>query len=129
MSGLWCKLTLANLNSGARVITLPSNVLAEILKYLLVLANVGEAFPSSSLVSTIRLHLLPHLAAVLTEVFRAPILQVACVKAQHPGAPTPVHDPAYPAPVPSSSAVPLAPQPPSTRAVALAVTRRAQRVA
>jgi hypothetical protein len=49
--------------------------------------------------------------------------------AQHTRAPTPVHDPASPAITPSLSAVPLAPPPPSTPAVALAAARRAQPVA
>jgi hypothetical protein len=49
--------------------------------------------------------------------------------AQHTRAPTSVHDPASPAITPSLSAVPRAPPPPSTPAVALAAARRAQPVA
>jgi transposase len=76
-----------------------------------------------------RFHLLHHLADVLTDVCRSHTPQLARIKAQHTRAPTPVHDPASPAPVPSLSTVPLAPQQPSTRAMALAAARRAQRVA
>jgi transposase len=76
-----------------------------------------------------RFHLLQNLADALTQVFTAHTPQLARVNAQHISAPTPVHDPAYPATIPSISAVPLAPQQPSTRAVALAASRRAQRVA
>jgi transposase len=76
-----------------------------------------------------RFHLLQHLADVLTDVFRTHTPPLARVHAQHTRAPTPVHDPAYLATVPRLSAVPLAPPQPSTRAVALAAARRAQRVA
>ena len=76
-----------------------------------------------------RFHLLQNLADVLTDVFRAYAPQLARVNAQHTRAPTPVHDPAYPATVPSISAVPLAPQQPSTRAMALTASRQARRVA
>jgi transposase len=76
-----------------------------------------------------RFHLLQNLAAVLTDVFRAHTPQLALVHAQHTSAPTPVHDPACPTPTLRVPAVPLAPQPPSTRAVGLAAARRAQRVA
>jgi transposase len=54
---------------------------------------------------------------------------LARVTAQCTAVPTPVHDPADPAPGPSISAVPLAPPQPSTRAVAPAAARRARRVA
>jgi transposase len=74
-------------------------------------------------------HLLHNLADVLTDVFRAHAPQLACVNAQHTRVPAPVHDPADPATGPSLSAVPLAPPQPSTRALALAAARRAQRVA
>jgi transposase len=76
-----------------------------------------------------RFHLLQNLADVLTDVFRAHTPQLARVNAQHTRAPTPVHDPASPAPVPSISTVPLAPPQPSPRAATLAAARRAQRVA
>jgi transposase len=76
-----------------------------------------------------RFHLLQNLADVLTDVFRAHAPQLARVTAQHSRAPTPVPDPAYPVTVPTLSTVPLAPPQPSTRAVALAAARRAQRVA
>jgi transposase len=76
-----------------------------------------------------RFHLLQNLADVLTDVFRAHAPQLALVNAQHTRAPTPVHDPASPAPVPSISTVPLAPPQPSMRAATLAAARRAQRVA
>jgi transposase len=66
---------------------------------------------------------------VLTDVFRAHAPQLALLKAQPPSAPTPVHDSADSATVPHLCAVPLAPPPPSTRAVALAAAQRAQRVA
>jgi transposase len=76
-----------------------------------------------------RFHLLQNLADALTQVFTAYTSQLARVNAQHTRAPTPVHDPADPAITPSISAVPLAPPQPSPRAVALAASRRAQRVA
>ena len=76
-----------------------------------------------------RFHLLQHLADVLTDVFRSHAPQFARVNAQHTRTPTPVHDPATPATDPRLSTVPLAPLQPSTRAAALAATRRAQRVA
>jgi transposase len=76
-----------------------------------------------------RFHLLHNLADVLTDVFRAHAPQLALIKAQHTRAPTPVHDPEDSATAPHLSAVPLAPPQPSTRAAALAATRRAQRVA
>ena len=57
-----------------------------------------------------RFHLLQNLADVLTDVFRAHAPQLAYINAQ-------------------GIAVPLAPPQPSTRAVALAAARRAQRVA
>jgi hypothetical protein len=76
-----------------------------------------------------RFHLLRNLADVLTDVFRAHAPQLAHVNAQHLTAPTPVHDSTCPASASSIPAVPLAPQQPSTRAVALAAARRAQRVA
>jgi len=76
-----------------------------------------------------RFHLLQNLADVLTDVFRAHVPQLARVNAERTQAPMPVHDPAYPATGPSLSTVPLAPPKPSTRALALATTRRAQRVA
>jgi transposase len=76
-----------------------------------------------------RFHLLQNLADVLTDVFRAHAPQMALINAQHTRMPTPVHDPAYSATVPSISTVSLAPQQPSTRAVALAASRRAQRIA
>lgn len=74
-----------------------------------------------------RFHLLYNLADVLTDVFRAHAPQLARVNAQYLMAPTPVHDPTWPAS--NVPAVPLAPPQPSTRAVALAAVRRAQRVA
>ena len=76
-----------------------------------------------------RFHLLQNLADVLTDVFRAHAPQLARVNTQHLTAPTPVHDPADPATDPRRSTVPLAPPQPSTRALALAAARRAQRVA
>jgi transposase len=76
-----------------------------------------------------RFHLLQHLADVLTDVFRSHAPQLARVNAQHTRTPTPVHGPATPATDPRRSTVPLAPPQPSTRALAPAATRRAQRVA
>jgi transposase len=76
-----------------------------------------------------RFHLLQNLADVLTDVFRAHAPQLARVNTQHLTAPTRVHDPADPSTDPRRSTVPLAPPQPSTRAVALAAARRAQRVA
>jgi transposase len=76
-----------------------------------------------------RFHLLQNLAAVLTQVFTAHASQLALINAQHTHAPAPAHDPANPSTVRRMSTVPLAPQPPSTRAVVLAAARRAQRVA
>jgi transposase len=76
-----------------------------------------------------RFHLLQNLADVLTDVFRAHAPQMALINAQHTCTPTPVHDPAYSATVPNIATVPLAPQQPSTRAAALAASRRAQRIA
>jgi transposase len=76
-----------------------------------------------------RFHLRQTLADVLTDVFRVHAPQLARVNAQHLTAPTPVHDPACPASASSIPAMPLAPPQPSTRAVALAAARRAQRVA
>jgi transposase len=76
-----------------------------------------------------RFHLLHNLAEVLTDVFRAHAPQFARVKAHLRMTPTPVHDPADPAPDPRMSPVPLAPPQPSTRAAALAAARRAPRVA
>jgi transposase len=76
-----------------------------------------------------RFHLLQNLADVLTDVFRGHAPRLARVHTQHLTAPTPVHDPADPATDPRRSTVPLAPPQPSTRAVALAAARRAQRVA
>jgi transposase len=74
-----------------------------------------------------RFHLLQNLADVLTDVFRTHAPQLARVNAQHIPVLTPVHDPAYRAEG-AVSPVPLAPPQPSTRALALAATRRAQRV-
>jgi transposase len=54
---------------------------------------------------------------------------LARVNAQHIPVLTPVHDPAYRAEGARVSPVPLAPPQPSTRALALAAARRAQRVA
>jgi transposase len=76
-----------------------------------------------------RFHLLQNLADVLTDVFRAHAPQLALINAQCTAVPTPLHDPASPAIGPSLTAVPLAPQQPSTRAMTLAAARRAQRVA
>jgi transposase len=76
-----------------------------------------------------RFHLLHHLADVLTDVFRAHAPQLALINAQCTAVPMSLHDPASPATGPSLSTVPLAPQQPSTRAMALAATRRPQRVA
>jgi transposase len=76
-----------------------------------------------------RCHLLPKLADVLTDVFRAQAPQLARLHTQHSRAPTPVPAPASPVTGPRLSTVPLAPPQPSTRAVALAAARRAQRVA
>jgi transposase len=76
-----------------------------------------------------RFHPLHNLADVLTDVFRAHAPHLARLHTQYSRAPTPVHDPASPVTVPRLSTVPLAPPQPSTRAVALAATRRAQRVA
>jgi transposase len=76
-----------------------------------------------------RFHLLQNLADLLTDVFRAHAPQLARVNTQHITAPTPVHDSACPASTSSSPTVLLAPQQPSTRAVARATARRAQRIA
>jgi transposase len=76
-----------------------------------------------------RFHLLQNLADVLTDVFRTHAPQLARINAVHTHAPTSVLDPDDPAAVPSITAVPIAPPPPSTRAAALAAVRRAQRVA
>ena len=66
---------------------------------------------------------------MLTDDFRAHAPQLARVNTQHITAPTPVHDSACPASTSSSPTVLLAPQQPSTRAVARATARRAQRIA
>jgi transposase len=76
-----------------------------------------------------RFHLLHNLADVLTDGFRAHAPQLAHINAQGTAVPTPLHDPASPATGPSLSTVPLAPQQPSTWALALTAARRAQRVA
>ena len=76
-----------------------------------------------------RFHLLQNLADVLTDVFRAHAPQLARANAQHTRTPTPVHDPTHPATGPRLSTVPLPPPQPSTRAAALAASRRAQRLA
>ncbi|HEX2275657.1 MAG TPA: transposase [Candidatus Tectomicrobia bacterium] len=76
-----------------------------------------------------RCHLLQNLADALTDVFRAHAPQLAHLNAQGIAVPTPLHDPADPATDPRLSTVPLAPPQPSTRGVALAAARRAQRVA
>jgi transposase len=76
-----------------------------------------------------RCHLLHKLADVRTDVFRSHAPQLAPLNAQCTAVPTPLHDPASPAIGPSLTAVPLAPQQPSTRAMALAAARRAPRVA
>jgi transposase len=76
-----------------------------------------------------RFHLRQNLADALTDVFRAHAPQLARVNAQCIAMPTLLHDPASPATDPRLSTVPLAPPQPSTRAVALAAARRAQRVA
>jgi transposase len=76
-----------------------------------------------------RFHLLQNLADTLTDVFRAHAPQLARVNARSTAVPTPLHDPASSAVDTSPAAVPLAPQQPSTRAMALAAARRAQRVA
>ena len=76
-----------------------------------------------------RFHLLQNLADVLTDVFRAHAPQLARVATHHLTAPPPVHDPADPATDPRHTTVPLAPPQSSTRALALAAARRAQRVA
>jgi transposase len=61
-------------------------------------------------------------------VCRAHAPQLARITAQHTRVLTPVHDPAHPATGPRLCTVPLAPPQPSTRALALAGARRAQRV-
>jgi transposase len=76
-----------------------------------------------------RFHLLHNLADVLTDVFRGHTPQLAHINAQCTAVPTPLHDPDSPATGLSLSSVPLAPQQPSTRAMALAAAWRAQRVA
>jgi transposase len=76
-----------------------------------------------------RFHLLQNLADGLTDVFRVHAPQLARVHTQHLTAPPLVHDPADPATGPRRSTAPLAPPQPSTRAVAFAAARRAQRVA
>jgi transposase len=76
-----------------------------------------------------RFHLLQNLADVLTDVFRAHAPQLARVNAQGIAVPTLLHDPASPAIGPGLCTVPLVPPQPSTRALALAAARRAQRVA
>jgi transposase len=76
-----------------------------------------------------RFHLLHNLADVLTDVFRSHAPQLALINAHCTAVPTPLYDPASPAIGPNLTAVPLAPQQPSTRAMALAAARRAQRVA
>jgi transposase len=75
-----------------------------------------------------RFHLLQNLADVLTDVFRAHAPQLARINAQCIAVPTLLHDPTFPA-TDLLATVPLAPPQPSTRAVALAAARRAQRVA
>ena len=75
-----------------------------------------------------RFHLLHNLADGLTDVFRAHAPQLARVNAPHLPVFTPVHDPAYRAEGARVSPVPLAPPQPSTRALARAAARRAQRV-
>jgi transposase len=75
-----------------------------------------------------RFHLLQNLADVLTDVFRAHAPQLARVNARSTAVPTPLHDPASPAIGPGLCTAPLAPPQPSTRALALAAARRAQRV-
>jgi transposase len=74
-----------------------------------------------------RFHLLHNLADVLTDVFRAHAPQFARVNAHDRMTPTPVHDPAPPAPAPRLSSVPLAPPQSSTAAARLARQRRTQR--
>jgi transposase len=76
-----------------------------------------------------RFHLLQNLADVLTDVFRAHAPQLARINARSTVGPTPLHDPAAPATDPRLATVPLAPPQPSTRALALAAARRAQRLA
>ena len=76
-----------------------------------------------------RFHLLQNLADVLTDVFRAHAPQLARVNAHGIAVPTLLHDPASPAIGPGLCTVPLAPPQPSTRALAFAAARRAQRVA
>jgi transposase len=73
-----------------------------------------------------RFHLLQNLADALTQVFTAHASQLARV---HPprAAPTPVHDPADLAAVPTPSSVPLAPPQSSTAAARLARQRRTRR--
>ena len=75
-----------------------------------------------------RFHLLQNLADVLTDVFRAHAPQLARVNARATAMPTPLHDPASPDTDPHLATVPLAPPQPSTRALALATARRAQRL-
>jgi transposase len=75
-----------------------------------------------------RFHLLQNLADVLTDVFRAHAPQLAHLNAQGTAVPMPLHDPADPATGPRCRTVPLAPPQPSSRALALAAARRAQRV-
>jgi transposase len=74
-----------------------------------------------------RFHLLQNLADVLTDVFRAHTPQFARINAQSIAGPMLLHDPASPAADPRLPTVPLAPPQPSTRAVAIAAVRRAQR--
>jgi len=76
-----------------------------------------------------RFHLLQNLADTLTDVFRAHAPPLARVTTPYLTAPPPVHDPADLGTDSRHTTVPLAPPQPSTRALALAAARRAQRVA
>jgi transposase len=76
-----------------------------------------------------RLHLRQHRADTLTDVCRAHAPPWARATAPHLTAPPPVHAPAALATDSRPPTGPLAPPPPSTRALARAAARRAQRVA
>jgi transposase len=74
-----------------------------------------------------RLHLLQHLADVLTQVCIAHPTQLAQLHAQRAAEPTPVHDPAYLAEAAAQPSIPLAPPQASRAAARLARQRRTRR--
>lgn len=74
-----------------------------------------------------RVHLLPHLAAALTQVCTAPAPQLAQGQAQGTATRTPRQAPAWVAAGPAPAAVRIAPHPPSRAAARLARQRRPRR--